>query len=295
MRSLIIGMGIGNLYHSVFTSLGYDIDTVDPDPGKNATFKSAGLIVDNYDIAVICTPNYTHELIARTIASKCKIVLIEKPGVVDAKCWQCLIEDFPSTRFMMVKNNQYRDEIQEFKRLADSSKRVHVIWNNKNRIPNPGSWFTNKELAFGGVSRDLIPHMLSYYTCLADYSKGTRIFASAVQRHKLEDITSTDYGVVNPDGIFDVDDFAELEYYSGLTKWIMSANWKDDKADDVYISFSSDNSAIKHKLGLCPESAYKKMVQTAVKNINNNSFWQDQYEQDLWIHKQLGKLCVQES
>lgn len=294
MRSLIIGMGIGNLYQSVFKSLGFDIDTVDTSVEKNTTFRSADEITDNYDIAVICTPNYTHELIARTIANKCKIVLVEKPGVVDAKCWQCLVEDYPNTRFMMVKNNQYRPEIAEFQRLADSSKRVHVIWNNKNRIPHPGSWFTTRELAFGGVSRDLMPHMLSYYTCLTNYKTGTRIFASAIQRHKLKDISSTDYGNINPNGTYNVDDFAELEYYSGTTKWILSANWKDDKSDDVYISFSSDSSAIKHTLGLCPESAYKKMIETAVKNLNNNEFWINQYEQDLWIHKQLGKLCVQE-
>lgn len=294
MRSLIVGMGIGQLYHSVFTSLGYDIHTVDSNPEKNATFKDASDTKEYYDIAVICTPNYTHEVIARTIAKQCAIVLIEKPGVIDAKCWQCLVEDFPDTKFMMVKNNQYRNEILEFKRLADSSKRVHVIWNNKNRIPHPGSWFTTKELAYGGVSRDLIPHMLSYYTCLTNYQRGTRIFASAAQRHQLKDITSTDYGNVIQDGTYNVDDFAELEYYSGITKWIISANWKDDKADDVYISFSSDNSAIKHTLGLCPEEAYKKMIETAVKNLNNTKFWEDQYNQDIWIHKQLEKLCVQE-
>lgn len=293
MRSLIVGMGIGQLYHSVFNSLGYTVDSVDIDPSKNATFKSVEEVVDNYDIAVVCTPNYTHEVIARTIAKKCKIVLVDKPGVVDSKSWQCLVEDFPNTRFMMVKNNQYRDEISEFQRLVGSSKRIHVIWNNKNRIPHPGSWFTTKDLAFGGVSRDLIPHMLSYYTCLTNYKSGTRIFASAVQRHELKNITSTDYGNVNPNGVYNVDDFAELEYYSGVTKWILSANWKDDKSDDVYISFSSNNSAIKHSLGLCPESAYKKMIETAVKNLNNNEFWNEQFEQDIWIHKQMEKLCVQ--
>ena len=295
MRSLIIGMGIGQLYHSVFTSLGYEIHTVDANPEKNATFRDVTETKECYNVAVICTPNFTHEVIARTIAPQCQIVLIEKPGVIDAKCWQCLVEDFPQTKFMMVKNNQYRKEIKEFKRLADSSDSVKVIWNNKNRIPHPGSWFTTKDLAYGGVSRDLIPHMLSYYTTLTNFKTGVRTFASAVQRHTLSNIDSTDYGSVHKDGVFDVDDFAEIEFKNGDTRWILSANWKDDKEDDVYISFSMKNSAIKHSLGLCPEEAYKKMIETAVANLNNKAFWEDQYDQDMWIHKQLEKLCVQES
>ena len=291
MRALIVGMGIGQLYHSVFASLGYEIDTVDSNPEKNATFKTVDNIVDEYDIAVICTPNFTHEIVARTIAKNCKIVLIEKPGVQDSKSWFCLIEDFPNTRFMMVKNNQYRDEIKLFKRQADQSDRVYVRWNNANRIPQPGSWFTTKELAFGGVSRDLIPHMLSYYCALTDYTQGRKIDAIAMQNYLLSDITSTDYGTVNPDGVYDVDDFCKLEFKNGNTTWLLSANWKTNlDHDDSSISFSMRNSAVRHALGLCPESAYKTMVETAVKNLNNDEFWQSQFEQDIWIHQQIEKL-----
>jgi hypothetical protein len=50
------------------------------------------------------------------------------------------------------------------------------------------------------------------------------------------------------------------------------------------------NSAVRHELGLCPESAYKKMIETAVENLNNNAFWQSQFEQDMWIHEQIEKL-----
>ena len=290
-RSLIIGMGIGQLYHSVFSSLGYEVDTVDPDPEKKASFKTADEITDSYDIAVICTPNFTHELIARTIANKCKIVLIEKPGLQDSKCWFCLVEDFPDTRFMMVKNNQYRNELTVFKIQADQSDNVYIRWNNANRIPQPGSWFTTKELSFGGVSRDLIPHMLSYYCALADFTQGTKLKATAIQNYKLEDIHSTDYGTVNPEGTYDVDDFCQLEFKNGNTVWKLSANWKTNlDHDDSSIAFSMKNSAVRHELGLCPESAYKSMVETAVKNLNNTKFWSAQFAQDIWIHEQIENL-----
>jgi predicted dehydrogenase len=291
MRSLIVGLGIGQLYKSVFSSLNYDVETVDANPDKSATYDNIESVTGEYDIAVICTPNFTHELIARTIAARCKIVLIEKPGVVDSKCWQCLVEDFPNTRFMMVKNNQYRDEINLFQTQSDKSDSVYVRWNNANRIPQPGSWFTTKELAFGGVSRDLIPHMLSYYCALTSYQQGVKLKASATQNYQLEDITSTDYGTVNPNGVYNVDDFCQLEFKNGNTKWVLSANWKTNlDHDDSSISFSMKNSAIRHQLGLCPESAYKKMIETAVQNLNNDAFWQSQFEQDMWIHQQIEKL-----
>ena len=45
MKSLVIGMGIGNLYHEVLTNLGYEIVTVDQDATKNADFTNTiGLI-----------------------------------------------------------------------------------------------------------------------------------------------------------------------------------------------------------------------------------------------------------
>jgi predicted dehydrogenase len=285
-------MGFGNaVYRPVLEALGHKVVTVDP--VREADFKEIGFAIAGYghfDTVNICTPNFTHEAIAREVANYADIVFVEKPGLVNHTAWRNLVNDFPNTRFMMVKNNQYRDSISQFKQLADQSTSVRVIWNSKNRVPNPGSWFTTKDKAFGGVSRDLIPHMLSYYVALTDYTKGVKLYANAVQRHTLDSITDTDYGVVNKDGIYDVDDFCEFEFKNGNTTWIISANWKDDRADDVYISFDMKSSAVKHSLGLCPEEAYKAMIQHAVKNKDNNEFWQDQLAQDIWIHQQIETL-----
>jgi predicted dehydrogenase len=285
-------MGFGNaVYKPVLEQIGSEVITVDPiKPADFKTVEEAIAVHTYFDTVNICTPNFTHESIARRVATNSSIIFVEKPGVVNSETWQQLINDFPNTKFMMVKNNQYRDCIQHFKELAANSKFIKIIWNNKNRIPNPGSWFTTKELAFGGVSRDLLPHMLSYYVCLTDYANGSIITKHATQHHFLKNIHETDYGVVDKNGIYDVDDFAELEYSNGKTKWLLSADWKDDIADDVYISFDLENSAVKHTLGLCPESAYKTMIETAIKNLNNNEFWKEQFNQDMWIHQQLEAL-----
>ncbi len=293
MKSLIIGLGFGNaVYKPVFEKIGSIIVTVDPI--KDADFKTVEEAIDvhkHFDTVNICTPNFTHEDIARKVAKYSSIVFIEKPGVLNSQHWKNLVEDFPETRFMMVKNNQYRKEINGFHRLAGQCDKIYVRWNNANRIPNPGSWFTTKELAFGGVSRDLIPHMLSYYCELTDFTKGNKLDAVAMQNYLLSNITSTDYGTINHNGVYDVDDFCKLEFKNGNTTWVLSANWKTNlDHDDSSISFSSKNSAIRHVLGLCPEEAYQKMIETAVKNLNNDEFWNKQLAQDIWIHQQIEDL-----
>jgi predicted dehydrogenase len=294
LKSLIIGLGFGQaVYRPVLTQLGYEVITVDMDTSKGADFSSiddAIRVHSKFDTVNICTPNFTHVKLARKVAALSKIVFVEKPGVANSEAWRQLCVDYPDTRFMMVKNNQYRDTIEQFKILADQSHTVRLVWNNKNRIPNPGSWFTTKDLAFGGVSRDLMPHMLSYYVALTDHTKGNKLYATAVQRHSLDSITDTDYGVVNKNGTYDVDDFCEFEFKNGNTTWVLTANWKDNKADDVHISFETSNNIAKFVLGLCPEEAYKSMIENAVNNLNNDIFWKEQLQQDLWIHRQIENL-----
>lgn len=292
MKSLIVGMGFGNaVYRPVLESMGATVVTVDPvKPADFETVQQAVAVHTHFDTVNICTPNFTHEEVARQIAEHSDIVFVEKPGVADSAAWCSLVKDYPATRLMMVKNNQYRDEIAYFRSLADQSTDIDVIWNNQNRIPNPGSWFTTRSLAYGGVSRDLIPHMLSYYCVLTDFAAGVQVTVVCEQRHQLQDIVDTDYGTVNCLGTFDVDDHCALQYTNNSVSWNLTADWKSGEPDDVYISFNMQNSAVKFKLGLCPESAYKKMIQTAVENINNNQFWSDQLIQDTWIHQQIETL-----
>lgn len=293
MKSLIVGLGFGNaVYRPVLEKIGSTVVTVDPI--KDADFKTVEEAIERhkfFDTVNICTPNFTHEKIARSVADYSSIIFVEKPGVLNSQRWKSLVDDFPNTRFMMVKNNQYREEITSFQSLANQSDKVYIRWNNANRIPNPGSWFTTKELAFGGVSRDLIPHMLSYYCELTDFINGTKENISVRQNYQLADINSTDYGTINHDGTYDVDDFCMFEFKNGNTTWILSACWKTNlDHDDSSIAFSMKNSAVRHVLGLCPEEAYRKMIEVAIKNLNNNDFWSSQLAQDIWIHEQIENL-----
>lgn len=289
-KALIVGLGIGQLYLKVLKDLGCSVVTVDLDSTKSPDYTNLDDVLGmSFDISYIGTPNYTHESIARKIADISNVVLIEKPGVENSERWVKLLADFPRTKFLMVKNNQYREEIKTFRNLFEKSSDIAVCWNRKNCIPNPGSWFTDKSKSFGGVSRDLIPHMLSYYTELADFDKGVNVFVDSKQCHTLETIVDTEYGAIDRNGVYNVDDCCEIQIKNQCL-WKFEANWKSGKDDNSSITFRIEDRDYRFELGWCPEEAYKKMLLEIFSNLNNNKFWNDQNRQDLWIHRQLENL-----
>lgn len=292
MKSLIVGMGIGNLYKDVLAKLGYEVVTVDTNPLASANFTDLepAMMSGPFDTVHICTPNYTHESIARLVAPLASIVFVEKPGVESAAIWQQLTVDYPDTKFIMVKNNMWRSNITELKALADKARHVKLNWINNDRVPSPGTWFTTKKLAFGGVSRDLMPHLLSLFVALNPNWKYEIITGFAKhQRYKLAELTNTEYGSVKADGVYDVDDIC---HYSFGDKWTLTADWRSLNKDQRNIEFfMPDGSVETFELGLCPEEAYFNMIQDTVANLNNKDFWNNQLDQDLWIHKHIDSLC----
>jgi predicted dehydrogenase len=304
MNSLVVGMGIGQLYKTVLEQLGHTVVTVDQDIAKKADFpniESALFGYRKFDTAHICTPNFTHAKLAQQLAPHCKIIFVEKPGVVNSDVWMTLIHTYKNTRFVMVKNNQWRDNIDEMRVLAEKSCLIDIKWINDDRVPNPGTWFTTKELAYGGVSRDLMPHLLSLYMTLnPNWRTAKMIRNSAIKVWQLSDLTKTDYGIVNPNGVYDVDDYANITYSSNNTIWNLTSNWRSKTGDEREIVFHlnttdetlDSNNTVKIELGLCPEVAYKNMIQNCVENLNNTEFWNNQIEQDFYIHERVQNLEI---
>lgn len=293
--SIVIGMGIGSLYKSVLKELGHDVVTVDSDINKGANFPTvvpAIFAYKQFDTAHICTPNFTHYQLTETIAPNSKLVFIEKPGLRTSGEWQTVLGNHKSRRIMMVKNNMWRDEIPMLQELASRAKRININWINKNRVPGPGTWFTNKKYAFGGVSRDLMPHLLSIFIALnPQYKTANEIGRSSLRKWELEDLLDTEYGVVDPKGTYDVDDYCSIIFDDYTKSWHLTADWKDGSRDQRNIEFiMSDGSVETFELGLCPENAYKNMIREAKTNLNNNTWWEEQYEQDFWIHTQVEKF-----
>ena len=291
-RSLVIGMGIGNLYKDVLTKLGHEVVTVDLDPSKGADFTDLRMAISKhswFETAHVCTPNFTHKDITEQVAPNTRIVFIEKPGFSTSAEWSTIVKHRPFTRFMMVKNNMWRNNIVELTELASKAKTVNIRWLRKNCIPHPGSWFTTRKLAFGGVSRDLMPHLLSLYVAMnPQWTNESVNGQAAMAAWQLKDIDSTDYGVINPNGTYDVDDMCVINFGN---KWKCSANWRTMDKDDSSIEFiMEDNSVERFELGWCPEDAYSKMISEAISKQDDHAFWLNQYNIDSWIHERIENL-----
>lgn len=278
-------MGIGQLYKQVLKDLGHTVITVDLNIDSDyKSWQDAVQVHDRFDTVHICTPNYTHESIAIGLADKTKILFIEKPGLQYESDWQKLVRSFPKTRILMVKNNMWRDNIEHLRSLYSNAKTVSFNWLNQNRVPRPGTWFTDKDKAFGGVSRDLLPHLLSLFAaCEPKYDSAVWLYKHTWQRFELSDLTDSDYGQVDLNGIYNVDDSLEMECTTRDKRCYFKTSWRTLKPSDIGIHF--DDTFV--ELGLCPESAYKRMITDCLNNINNDFFWQEQYNIDCWIHKKI--------
>jgi hypothetical protein len=138
-----------------------------------------------------------------------------------------------------------------------------------------------------------MPHLLSFYTVLAEDYRDIDISQySAEQQHQLSDIQSTDYGVIDPQGTYDVDDVATIlidSYKFPLERksWMLKADWANGHEDCLRIEF--DDEIV--NFGLCPESAYKAMILDCVKHLQYDTWWYNHFKQDLWIHSQMELLC----
>jgi predicted dehydrogenase len=242
------------------------------------------------DAVFICTPNHTHDSIAQTGASHSGIVFVEKPGVLNSKRWQSLQLTYPNTKFIMIKNNMWRTVEEEMRIRIDDAEEIHINWINRNRVPAPGSWFTTKKLSFGGVSRDLMPHLLSMFIWLNPntYSQYQIVSSNRKQNWKLSDLTDTEYGSVNLDGTYDVDDWAEIVFNNGIKTFKLTADWRSmDKDDRALHCYKKEKLIKSFELGLCPESAYAAMIQDVFNNINHKEFWNHHKEYDVWIHNMI--------
>ena len=290
--SLVIGMGIGQLYKEVLTNLGHEVITVDVHPDKRADYtslKEALASFTDFDTVHICTPNFTHQDIAEQVAPQAGIVFVEKPGFKTAEDWADVVKRFPDTKFMMVKNNMWRDNVKDLRVVADGSDKIILNWINMDRVPNPGTWFTTKELAYGGVSKDLMPHLLSLMAVMdPDYKDAKVEMVTEKQEWELADLTRSDYGTVNAEGTYDVDDFYQLEYTLNGRTWILTSDWRSMQTNEQNIKFSiNEDYQVVSSLGFCPNEAYQNMIADAIGQIENDKFWEDQYNVDIWIHEQI--------
>jgi len=302
----IVGLGIGAVYKEQALLRQYDVYTIDANPNIDSNYKTVEELADSnefFDLIIVCTPNFLHERHFNILKNKSNKFIIEKPGVRDKKTLENIINGNPEKLITIAKNNLYRDW-SWFYRLSDV-KFVNILWLNKNRIPKPGSWFTNKELAWGGVSRDLMPHLLHmFYAITKQMPKALDTDCNKVW--SLDKLNSSDYGGIDKTGAYDVDDHAFIKFKipadpdhilatdpSIPIKLISS--WKDvtaPKESRIQIETMSGIYYQINELGLCPNECYGKMIDDI---INTAIEEKDKFNSiDLWVQEIIDNFAFSE-
>ena len=82
MKTLIVGLGFGQLYKKIYESMGAEIITVDADQSKNPNFVEITTAIEahpQFDTAHICTPNRTHFALAKNCPDIQKLFSLKSP------------------------------------------------------------------------------------------------------------------------------------------------------------------------------------------------------------------------
>lgn len=301
-KAVIVGLGIGSLYKKILNELFYKVVTIDIDPEKGADYLSISDFVKTeqqiYDLGIICLPNFLHYSAAEDlIRAGVSNILVEKPGFKNLQEYLEIKEfsNLYNVNLLMIKNNYYRDEFIQLKNFFNLNKHninsVEINWINGNRIPNPGGWFTNKELSWGGVSRDLIPHLLHIYHIFSD-SYDLPIDSKKSQEYTLKDIDSAGYGIVNTKNpVYDVDDRCAMCIESDNIRYYITAAWKNFDGDKISVKFYfKTNETLEYKFGLCPEQAYKNMISDIMEEKIFEKENEKHYEIDYWVQNLIDKI-----
>lgn len=200
---------------------------------------------------VLATPNYTHkDFILKTIRQG-KWILCEKPFVLNRKEMLEIIKEAGDDRKLLVPAfvNRFRYDICHFREEIKTIGNIRCIeakWIRRNGIPRPGTWFTNKSLAGGGVLIDLGPHIIDIclYLIHDTYdldSINIEVLHSKVEYINTKEVNQSKAGWFGrkEEGQFhmDVESKAESAVRIGEVFINMELCWQSEESDD-YTQFT---------------------------------------------------------
>jgi oxidoreductase len=151
------------------------VTAVDPDPGRRAEFtaltgRPAVASLDEFDpgradLAIVAVPNHLHARVACDLLRRGVATYVEKPvclSVAEAEAL-AVAEQCGGAPLLAGSAARHRADIAELRALVPhlgELRTVDLSWLRAGGIPRAGGWFTNRELAGGGVLVDLGWHLL---------------------------------------------------------------------------------------------------------------------------------------
>lgn len=134
------------------------------------------IILMQPDLVLIATPNKFHIEYAEMLLKQNISVWIEKPICLSLQEYSRLKFAFDKSDAIFIPSaaSKFREDVHALSKLLEENKcgsirSMRLEWIRSSGIPNPGSWFTNKNLSGGGVGFDLGWHMLDVGFSLLNY------------------------------------------------------------------------------------------------------------------------------
>ncbi|MFO7562623.1 MAG: Gfo/Idh/MocA family oxidoreductase [Enhygromyxa sp.] len=126
------------------------------------------------ELVIVATPNCFHVPVACELLARGCTVLVEKPVCLTAADVAKLrrATDDGTGRLLMSAAARYRTDILALAELVERGglgelHRIELRWLRRAGVPRPGSWFTHRTMAGGGVLIDLGWHLLDVACVLA--------------------------------------------------------------------------------------------------------------------------------
>ena len=80
------------------------------------------------------------------------------------------------------------------------------------------------------------------------YNELVCMYSETHQHYNLETVGSTDYGTVDPLGVYDVDDTAEMCYQNTWCMYLCTTSWKNPVGNKINLEFYKEQAILSKKL-----------------------------------------------
>lgn len=177
-RVAILGAGwvVRHCYLPALAAVGARLAAIhDPEPGlAGALVEAAGsgrvaggvddLLASEADLVVVATPNHTHAPLSRRALEAGHRVICEKPLALDRAAVEELLPAGRGRLFVSCPF-RFRPDVGALLDVFASGElgevyRLRLSWTRAQGVPRPGSWYTDRARAGGGVLVDLGSHLL---------------------------------------------------------------------------------------------------------------------------------------
>ncbi|NHN35293.1 Gfo/Idh/MocA family protein [Paenibacillus agricola] len=213
---------------------------------------------ENLDLISVCTPNFLHADISICALEHGVNVHCEKPLAINGTDARKISEaQIKSGKKLMIGlNNRFTKEALFVKEYIEAGLLGDIYeakagWIRRSGIPGRGTWFTNKQLAGGGVMIDLGVHYFDLVLYLMGMPTPSYIAGAAHQTYANSTTRNRNGYVGNRNGIFNVEDSAvgylKLENGASVSlEFSWASNIEKDKA---YYELIGTKGGIKYENG----------------------------------------------